>query len=95
MTERRDPDNADTRRLFDEIGKIHSKMSDLNTSFMVYAARNDGRLTGVEKTVDGHVKNFQDIEKMKNRGFLYALLAMAVSGTFGGGVAHLAEKLVK
>lgn len=95
MNDRASPEKSDVNRLFDAITAMGREMNALNTAFQVYAANNDARLKVVETTAAQHQEKFNDLERLKNKGILYALLAMAVSGTFGGGVAHLARKFLE
>lgn len=86
MTE--DQIRSDLRRLFDRLDGIGKDVGELKADFRVHMAEDD---INKEKVRDLRF-DMDELKRFKDRGLLLGILAFALSGGFGAGVAKVIGK---
>jgi len=81
-------------KIFSVLSDIRSEVATLNVVVREHIARDEEQHKATdlaEKQISARVKYLED---MKDKGIWYGFIAVCLSGAFGGGVAHIAHKLV-
>lgn len=98
-TERRSEGNSDFRRVYDQISGLTSTVNNnhlatmqeigkVNSAFQVHVVEDKA----VADKVREHEEKWRGVDRLKNRGLIYAIGAFIAAGGLGGGAAHFMKK---